>query len=300
MRYTKPPISFEAQADLLLARGLHAEKSVLVARLRAVSYYRISAYVFPYRQPGSDNFQPETTLDLVWRHYTFDRQLRILVMDAIERVEVAVRTQLICRFANRYGAFAYLDHAALPGMGAATFAQWVDELREETRRSREPFMAHFRTKYGDHHDMPPIWMLAELMPFGRMLTLFKGVEASLQRDIAQAYRIPDAVLKSWLVVLNVGRNICAHHGRLWNRELGVKPLFPYANKYPQWHRPVAIPNNRIFAVLTILRYLLGTIAPTSAWPDRLRNLLARYPEVSTASMGFPANWDESPIWRAGA
>lgn len=84
------------------------------------------------------------------------------------------------------------------------------------------------------------------------------------------------MLRNWLFVLNATRNTCAHHGRLWNRELGIRPIIPRERKYPQWHRPVAIPNNRIFAVLTILRHLLGHVAPRSAWPDRLRDLLARY------------------------
>jgi len=297
MQYQKPPLSFEDQASLLMQRGLMADRAVLVSRLNAVNYYRLSAYLYPYRLYGSDDFIEGTTLDLVWKHYTFDRQLRLLTMDAIERVEVAIRTQLICQFANQYGAFGYMDIATLPGLDLVKYNNWIMSLKMEMERSKARFIKHFKSKYGDSHTMLPVWMLAELMSFGRMFTFFMGVNADLQRCIASEYGVVDIVLMSWLKTLNTIRNICAHHGRLWNQELGLKPLIPNQRKNPEWHYPVEISNSHMFAVLTILRYLLGIIAPTSAWSSRLRNLFADYPEVSIINMGFPSNWETSTLWR---
>lgn len=90
------------------------------------------------------------------------------------------------------------------------------------------------------------------------------------------------------------RNICAHHGRLWNRELGYKPMIPARDM--SWHDPVRVENNRIFGVLAILKYLLSDIAPNSQWTTRLRELLAEYPEIPLAQMGFPGDWLLCPIW----
>ena len=135
------------------------------------------------------------------------------------------------------------------------------------------------------------------MSYGCMLTMYKGISDSIKKEIAVHYGIPDKVLTSWLQTINVMRNICAHHSRLWNRELGVKPFIPRKQKYPQWHVPVEIPQNRIFGVLTILRYLLSIIAPQSKWESRLLGLLDEYPEISRRSMGFPDNWKESPLWK---
>jgi hypothetical protein len=94
------------------------------------------------------------------------------------------------------------------------------------------------------------------------------------------------------------RNICAHHGRLWNRELGVKPLLPSERKHPDWHVPVPMENNRVFCVLTICRHTLARVAPQSHWPARLLRLLADYPRVPQASMGFPSNWQKCPLWKS--
>ncbi len=84
MRYDKPPLSFEEQADHLIQRGLVVDKSLFVDRLKNVNYYRLSGYLYPYRQ-ADDTFKPGTTFERVWRHYTFDRRLRLIVMDAIGR-----------------------------------------------------------------------------------------------------------------------------------------------------------------------------------------------------------------------
>jgi abortive infection bacteriophage resistance protein len=140
-------------------------------------------------------------------------------------------------------------------------------------------------------------MAAEIVPFGVTFSFFTGVEPDIKREIALIYGIPDAVLFSWLNVLNMARNICAHHGRLWNRELGIKPLIPNTRKHPQWHFPVTVPNHRVFAILTILKHMTAVIAPQSRWPQRVRDLLKEYPEIPRLSMGFPAEWEKSPIWR---
>ena len=119
--YAKRAFTFEAQADQLLTRGLQADRAILITRLEAVSYYRLSGYLFPFRQPDAsgectDNFLPGTTLDSVWRRYNFDRRLRTLVLDVLERIEVAVRTRLIYHFAHSFAAFGYLEPNNLPGL----------------------------------------------------------------------------------------------------------------------------------------------------------------------------------------
>ncbi|HTX99162.1 MAG TPA: hypothetical protein VMG09_04005 [Bacteroidota bacterium] len=43
MKSEKPALTFEQQADLLLSRGLIADKTTLIKRLEAVNYYRLSA-----------------------------------------------------------------------------------------------------------------------------------------------------------------------------------------------------------------------------------------------------------------
>lgn len=298
MRYDKPPLSFEAQADLLIKRGLIVDRPFLIDHLQNVNYYRLSGYLYPYRQAkDNDNFKSGTTFEKAWRHYTFDRRLRLIVMDAIERFEVSIKTQLIYTLAHTTGAFGYARSENFPELSIEDHERLITTIVDEARKSKEKFVDHFRSKYGDSHEHLPLWMAGEIMSFGCALTIYRGMPDKIKRDIALHYGIPDAILTSWLQTINVIRNICAHHSRLWNRELGVKPFIPRKNKYPEWHDPVAIGQNRVFGILTVFHYLLRIIAPQSKWKTRLCDLLNEYPEISRWSMGFPDDWKESPLWK---
>lgn len=296
MRYTKLPLTYEEQADLLIGRGLLANKDILIQRLKAVSYYRLSGYWYPFINEA-DAFYPNTNLEKIWRRYIFDRQFRLLVMDGIERIEVSVRTNLIYQFVHKYGPFGYEDEINLPNLDKDEHDELLKKFAIEQKRSKEKFVTHFKYKYGDCHKNLPLWMAAEVMTFGMMLTLFKGSDASIKQLIANEYGIRDVVLRHWLYALNAVRNICAHHGRLWNRELGVKPFIPKEKHHPEWHQPVEVKNNRAFAILTIIKYMIDLIAPQSQWSSRLTALFDEYPDVPLVPMGFPESWQDCPIWR---
>ena len=130
MIYAKSALTVEQQADQLIARGLVAERSELIARLKVVNYYRLSGYLYPFRVRGADakptdTFAPGTTLDMIWRRYNFDRRLRILLLDAIERIEVAVRTRLVYHFVLAHGPFGHLAASNLPGFKQLPFMNGV-------------------------------------------------------------------------------------------------------------------------------------------------------------------------------
>ncbi|OHD65853.1 MAG: hypothetical protein A2176_03285 [Spirochaetes bacterium RBG_13_51_14] len=295
MKYTKPPLSFETQADQLIKRGLETNRELLISRLKAVSYYRLSGYWHPFRIPTDDNFKENTTFEQIWHRYVFDRQLRLCFMDAIERIEIALRTDCIYYFSHEYGPFSYLKSENFPNISVAQHNRLLTTIYSETLKSNEIFVKHFNVKYGDEHTMLPLWMIAEIIPFGSLLTFYKGIDKTIKRIISQKYDLSFKIMESWLMTLNTIRNICAHHGRLWNRELGIKPIIP-DTKSPEWHTPVKIDNHRMFCILTILRYLLKYIAPQSEWHNRLEKLLNKYPDVPFKSMGFPDGWEESEIW----
>lgn len=308
MIYDKEPLTFEQQADRLLNRGLLAERQELITRLSAVNYYRLSGYLYPFRQ-ADDTFLPGTTLETTWRRYVFDRRLRVLLLDAIERIEVAVRTKLIYHLSHHIsadsshpaGAFGYLDQRHFPGFKTASeFLKWRSKLALETDRAKsEKFVQHFRKKYGMEHPELPGWMVAELMSFGAMLTLAKNVVPEVQQKVADEFGFPYQHFISWLHAIMVLRNACAHHDRIWNRESG-KASKPQKNKFPLWHQNPSIPNDRTGYLMTICHYWLLMISPTSLWRERLFKLFADFPEIPIREMGLPADWQNHPLWKPGA
>jgi len=289
MHFAKPALSFEEQLSLLEERGLAVpDRQRAIRWLSHISYYRLSAYCLPFK--NGEVFHPGATFDQVAGLYIFDRKLRLILMDAIERVEVAVRTALTYRIAHEHGPFGHAEAKNFdPRFDHERFMQ---ELAEEEVRSHETFVDHYRGKYKSETHLP-VWMAMELASFGQVSRLYKASNPSIKRAIARPYNVLDMHFATWLHALNYVRNVCAHHRRLWNRELRVRPKLPSLSR--SW--PYQVPSNsRLYCVLVILRHLVKIISPNCMWRDRLFALFDGHPEVSLGAMQIPADWRASPLW----
>ena len=113
VKYNKPPTTYEQQIQLLEQRGmLVPDKPSAQHYLSHINYYRLGAYWLPFEADHDNHsFQKGTNFDQVLDLYVFDRELRLLVMDAIERIEVSIRTQWAYHFSHKYGPHALLDEA---------------------------------------------------------------------------------------------------------------------------------------------------------------------------------------------
>lgn len=297
MKYTKPFLTFEQQADLLMKkRGMLADRSDLIRHLQDVGYYRLSGYWHIYKKRGSDKFCEGTTFQRAWDMYVFDRQFRLVVLDAVERVEVYMRTQLAYLLAEQTGPFGFLDKTNLPRLSEERYEHFVEKCRDAYGRAKggEPFAKHFNDKYGNHHNLPPYWILVNVMDFGMVVTLYSGSPVPVRKQIADGLGVSTKVLDSWMVTVNTVRNICAHHGRLWNRIIGNPPKIP---KAVEWHDPYEVRNDKIFGTLTMLSYLLERVAPDTGWRKRLLDMVLRLSSRNQGRMGFMGEWRECPLWK---
>ncbi len=305
LRYLKRPLTFEQQADLLISRGLIVDdRQELIEYLSRVSYYRLSGYWYVYKQPDpysqEEEFEPNTTFEQIKHPYEFDRKLRLLLMGAIERIEVAIfRTRMVEAFTLQFGAFGYTEYRNYNPrkFQPDAFYRLMSEIAEDQERSNEEFVQRYQVKYSDEQYLP-LWMMTELMSFGSLLTMYRNFPMEIKLKIASDLGLHSIVLDSWLLSLNTIRNACAHHARVWNRPLSTTPKLPDRANDPRWYFPVPIPNNRIFTILTLVQYLLTSIAPKDHWKSSLEALMVDYPDVSTKPMGFPNNWRDCPLWTA--
>jgi len=303
MQYTKPALLFHDQANLLISRGLIVEDSqILVNYLQQVNYYRLSGYwyVFKIKDPvtGDESFKPNTTFQMIRDRYEFDRAMRLLLMDAIGRIEVAIfRTRMVEAHTTLYGPFGYTELKNYnPRFSETDFQKLLLEISVNEDRSYEEFINRYRLKYTSETYLP-LWMAAELMSVGQLLTLFRNLHLSVKQTISHQFNLFPMVLDSWLLTLNYIRNSCAHHARLWNRPLPLKPKLPDKKRDGRWYAPVPIPDNRMYTVLTMILYLLSYIAPVDQWKKSIEQLIAAYPVVPLKPMGFPQNWKECPLWK---
>lgn len=299
MKFEKPSVSIPDQIALLKRRGMVVEDDARARHyLQFVSYYRLRAYWLPFEVPaardGDHAFRAGTTFEDVLTLYIFDRELRLLVLDAIERVEVALRAQWAHHMAMAHGPHGYLDQAHYAHIDR--HGKMIAELNEEFRRSRDTFAVHYREKYTSP-PLPPVWMAAEVMSFGLLSKFYGGLKQRSERQaIARPFGLDERVVTSFAHHMSHVRNICAHHGRLWNKRFTVKMTVP---KFPA-KLPVAMrgaDERYLHNTLVTLDYLLTVIAPDSEWKKRVVALIDGCRLADPARMGFPADWRTRPAWR---
>ncbi len=299
--YTKPPLTLDDQVAQLQSRGMLGDPERMKRKLAVVNYYRLSGYWFPFKTGKGEELAEGTTFETIWKRYCFDRQLRLQVLDAIERVEVAIRARLAYYHAHQYGAFGYADNeASLPDFSSLDYRQhFAEAVTDDSRRSKERFVEHYNQQYSEQNGVLPVWIFAEVTSLGTLCRFYSACPRKIRQQVASTFNVNEGVLESWMISLNSTRNICAHHGRLWNRILPMKPVMPRQKKRPEWHSPVVVGNKRIFGSLTILGYLLSLIAPKSQWKARVVALIDAHEDIPTLDMGFPPGWRDSSLWALG-
>ena len=303
MKYTKTAKSFGDQAQLLIDRGfMVANKQELENYLKKVNYYRLSGYWYSFKVidpiSGNESFKPGTSFDSIRERYEFDRQLRLLLMDSIERIEVAIlRTRMVELHTRLHGPFGYTNLKSFdPKFSKKSFQNLLNDILDDETRSHEEFIQRYRHKYTGEKYLP-LWMAVEIMSFGQLFTLYRNSEHAIKKSISSEFNLFPPVFDSWLHSLNYIRNACAHHMRLWNRPLPVMPWIPRKKHDPRWQQPIPIGNTRVFIILTIIRYLLNTLDSGNRWNITVMKLLKNYPNIPLQPMGFPKRWQEIVFWK---
>ena len=295
MTYSKPPRTYEEQLAILESRNLVVEdRDFALHCLAHCNYYRISAYRFTLTEPGDpDRFLADMTFSTLWGLYCFDRQLRLLVTEALKRLEISVRAHWAYVLGHRHGHDAYENPAVFRNPRRHTGA--LAKLDEELGRSHEVFVSHFRKKYG--MSRPPIWAACEIMSFGLLSRFYENVRQTGDRKaIARVYGLSPENLKSLLEHAVYVRNLCAHHARLWNRRFTITVSLP--QNHPQAVVASLNPSEdrRIYNTLVLLAHVVDIVEPQNHWAHRLLALLRAQRVPVADHMGFPVNWETRPIW----
>lgn len=319
--YEKQHLSYEAQLERLQSRGMHVENEAEAIRtLRAVGYYRLSAYSHPFRlkkpggRPGHDErldaFRAGTSFEGVSALWQFDRTLRLHLLDGLETFEVALRTSLAYH-AGKKSPFVHLTPECLdpefvkqPDTSnphrMSRYDRWLmDYLHRVGAASGEAFVKWFEEKY---EAKLPIWAAVEVLQMGQLATLYKGLELGDRSSIADDFGLTPKVFGSAISAFNGIRNICAHHSRLWNRtlvispgrpKLGVAPVLDHLHQLNGWQL------KRLYTPLAELAWLLEVRTGDASWKGETRRIVSSFPDVmdaGPATMGFPQEWQTLELW----
>lgn len=229
-KFNKPPLTIEQQVSLLQCRGLSfRSKDKAKKILLSIGYYRFSGYCLPFKKPVDyQKFISDVTFEQIVELYDFDRILRCLVLEAIEKIEVQLRAQ-----------FTYLFTVSTNDPFCYTNSRWFKDpekhrnllqelVASEGKNSLDPTVKHHRETYKEPH--PPLWLAVHLMTLGACVHWIKSLNSrQIQDALAKSFGFFGFnPFHSFLISLIEIRNICAHHGRLWNRAF-VKPT-PFIKK----------------------------------------------------------------------
>jgi len=306
MKYTKQPLTVEQQISKLKNRKLIINNPSMAGNyLSNISYYRLRAYTYPFQDNEMlendhkflrNDISFEDIIDL----YCFDRRLRALIFNALEKIEIALRTKIVYEYSvETSNSHWFLDRNLY--FNTDKFDYIVEKMRDDVNRSEEDFIKHYQCKYSDP-ELPPAWMTLETLSLGNLSKLIANLDckSATFRRISNAFGLPNSfILENWVYALSILRNHCAHHSRIWNRRFHVNIKLPYNTIYPFINRETlkTVRDNKLFACLSCIQYLLNIISPNSDFKNNLVQMIANGSRlIQLKDMGFPKQWQSFEVW----
>ena len=286
--------SIDEQITLLRDnRGLDIDDEDYARKcLTEFNYYRLSGYSLTLRK--NDKFYKGTKFSEIMQIYNFDKAFKALILNYLEDIEISLRTHVAYELGkqdtdpeekvsyNREENYISKEH----------FKKFSAIIGDEISSSRdEPFVKHHQRKY---EGVLPVWAMVETLSFGKISTLFSSLNNDLKKQICDLYYhgLRYTVVENLMEGLVVIRNICAHHSRLYNRGLPLKPQFStweydYFEKLS--YERGSIGNKAFFRLLVIIRLSSDNNIATTIIED-IEKLQKEYPFVDLKHYGFHKDW----------
>lgn len=328
--YSKIPKDPAYLVQKLKGQGLaFSDEPAAEAFLKKVSYFRFRGYLYPYLDlsvapPTPRTFKPASTFEKALEMYLFDEGLRTLIFQLLPKVEVALRAVLDGTVSAAAGhGFWYVDPAWFK---KGKFPERIiSSLQASFCRSSEAYALHYHATYYNQvsspfKGLPPFWVVSELSTLGQLKDFFENL-----REDAPGYPPSATVpappkstpldkmahglgaahfrdLVSWVSALRDVRNVCAHHSRLWNRNLRapaniaskVSVAFPLNDPA----KPASLKTNTVYAAIVALRLICRPLAINDGLHAGLSALFTSFPEAQSHlfSIGMPLGWETDALW----
>lgn len=286
MRFNKLPLDISEQVTLLENRGLVVhDKESLKTILKHVSYYHLSIY-FRHFLDGENCFLKNTNFEKVWNTYQFDQELRILLLQLLEKIETSLKANVINKVSLSCKNPHWLtDESQFKDLN--NYNTKTTEILQRLISSKEEYLIAYFNKYSEPKT-PPAWMVFESLTFGQTVLIFNQLQNKHKQNISKSFSVSYKTAGKWMHALSAIRNICAHHGRLWNKEMTTR-LHIKVKGYEEIFskdRP-----NRLFNYLVVMQIFLTDINNDQDFIIQLQSLIEGY-QINISHMGFPVNWKE--------
>ena len=291
----KPFRTIDEQLDILKERGLLIyDEDFAKECLRQLNYYRLSGYTLTLRK--NDQFYKSITFENIMQIYNFDRQLKLLVLNYLEDIEISLRTHIGYVLGNRdltqSSNLSYLDPSNY--VSTTHYDQIQSELTSAIGDNKnEAFIKHHKSKY---NGKLPSWVIVETLSFGTLSRLFSSLNQDIKNEICGDYynHIRPQVIENIMEGLVVLRNICAHHSRLYNRGIPNTPRMPKPEN--EFYLKQGYEKNEIGKKLFFRLVMIDRITENKDFMNILisdiKQLSNNYPFVKLSHYGFKTNWHD--------
>ncbi|MDR1895332.1 MAG: Abi family protein [Prevotellaceae bacterium] len=299
MAVNKDSRTIDEQITLLKSRGmLMKDEQKAAFCLGHISYFRLKGYWWDMQTDRINHtFAPNSCFEDVIDRYNFDRQLRLILFDAIEFIEIALRTKLIYHLSQAYGGLWYLDGELV--IDKAKHHDYLADLQNEFARTGEGFAKEFRQKHPTEN--PDVWLLFEIASFGTLSKIYSNLKPQLPEKALITHELGlNSIndLSSWLAAISYLRNVIAHHSRVFGRDILKRPVLPRSPRN-QWLQFGITPvqEKKPFVVISTMVYLCNAINQDNEIKNKLVALFHSHPDIPIYKMGFFNNWETEPLWK---
>jgi abortive infection bacteriophage resistance protein len=296
----KPARVVIEQLQLLKDRGMTVEnENQAIHFLSNISYYRLKGYWWDMQTDSVNHqFATGSTFEDVIERYNFDRHLRLVLFDAIERIEIALRTKMISHLSLSFGPLWYLDESIFNDTNQ--HREHLESLNREYGYSKEIFIQDHKKRHKGIH--PEAWKIMEIASMGTLSKFYKNLKHQLPEKSIIAKEMGlnlHSELSSWLESIAYVRNIVAHHSRLWSRNMVKRPTDVLNNPQGKWlgFELLDVQRKKPFLIITSMIYICNKVTPNHQIKSKIVELLLEDPQLPIYKLGFLNNWQDHPIWK---
>ena len=303
--------SYRSQINILRQRGLRVQNvGRAIKILEQENYYKlINGYKEPFLEPDCtpERFKAGTDFSEIYALCLFDRAIRSSFLGHVLRVENHVKSVLAYEFSSRYQHDRYLRLANFNMQPESPkrlqrisqlIADIMGDIADHVEK-KHPAIEHYVQKHG----YAPLWVLVNVLTLGRISTFYANLKLEDRQSVAKHFSVQENFLETYLRVLTLFRNCCAHDDRFYSYRstIGISDteiherLDVYRNKQGQYLRG----KKDVFALLIVLKIMLpqqefsSLVREVSRQVDRLEKKMKSVSiNEILRKMGFPQNWQD--------
>ncbi|MFS7490275.1 Abi family protein [Carnobacterium maltaromaticum] len=283
MAYDRCATTLKEQLEVLKKRGLEIEnENIAIKALSQIGYFRFKGYCLPYYE-AKDKFIDGITFNSIYQNYRFDERLRLMIFQIIEHVEVELKSVISMEFALNVSPIGHYDKINFHD--SKFHESWLvnfERLINQASKRRELYTEHYIKNYEKTF---PIWVVTEISDFGSLSKFYANLERQLRNKISKEnYSVSSAYMVSWIYVLAVIRNTCAHNGRVYDKIFPIQSKWSHAEEY--------ISKNQAFTAIFICKKICLDKEYFKTFTKNLKYLVSLYePYIDIEKIGFPENWE---------